>query len=195
VLVETKKLFSFPQEFRACYAKNSNDRVFEIAKMLNEAQMSKGVTLSFQSMDAHTQETIRRKNIKLDHFRETLQRYRQAGIVTYTELIIGLPGETLESFRDGINTLLNAGQHDGINMYLCQTLPNSEMNDVAYRAAHEIVDRRSPLLLQHSSPAVDPHQEYNDIVLGTSTMDAERFCETYKFAWAVQTFHCLGLAR
>ena len=195
LLVETKKIYDFPKEARFCTAKNSNDRVFEISKLLNEAGMSKGATLSFQSMDAHTLKLIKRTNMKIDDLRKHLKRYYEHGIVTYTELIMGLPGETLESFRAGIDTLLDAGKHEGLNIYLCQVLPQTDFDDQAYQEAHEIVARRSPLLMQHSAPVTDPHQEYNDIIISTATMDAEAWCETYKFAWAVQTFHCLGLAR
>mgnify|MGYP001563598849 CR=1 FL=1 len=95
------------------------DRVFQISKMLNSAGMSKGATLSFQSMDAHTLEAINRKNINMDDFRERLLEYNQNGIATYTELILGLPGESIESFKSGIDTLLDAGKHEGLNCYLC----------------------------------------------------------------------------
>ncbi len=195
VLTETKKLYGFPKEFRACTAKNSNDRVFEISQILNEAGMCKGATLSFQSMDPHTLQVIKRKNIKIDDFKERLQLYRKHGIATYTELILGLPGESLASFEAGIDTILDAGKHEGMNIYLCQVLPQTDFIDPAYQEAHDIVAVRSPILMQHSAPTVDPHQEYNDIIIGTSTMPDHTWINTYMFAWAVQTFHCLGLSR
>jgi tRNA A37 methylthiotransferase MiaB len=106
-LVQTKARWGgHPSKFRAAYAKKSDDKVFEIAKMLNDAGMSKGVTLSTQSMDPHTLHNIKRTNIAMDAFAPLAARYRAAGIPTYTELIIGLPGETLQSFYQGIETLL-----------------------------------------------------------------------------------------
>ena len=55
-LVRTKEKYGKPTKFRAAYAKNSNDRVFEIASILEEKEMCKGVTLSFQSMDSVTRD-------------------------------------------------------------------------------------------------------------------------------------------
>ena len=45
-LIDVKCLYGYPKQFRAAYAKNSNDRVFDIAKHLHEAGMCKGVTLT-----------------------------------------------------------------------------------------------------------------------------------------------------
>jgi radical SAM superfamily enzyme YgiQ (UPF0313 family) len=118
-LVKIKERYGYPKKFRAAYAKNSNELVFNISKMLADAGMSKGTTLSFQSMDEHTLSIIKRKNIRITNFKELMKRYAEANIPTYTELIIGLPGETYASFANGIDTLLEAGAHDGLQVYTC----------------------------------------------------------------------------
>jgi radical SAM superfamily enzyme YgiQ (UPF0313 family) len=68
-LVETKKESGMPSKFRAAYAKNSNQRVFEIAKLLNDEGMCKGVTLSFQSLDSNTLDAVKRKNMDVNDFK------------------------------------------------------------------------------------------------------------------------------
>ncbi|MBN8217045.1 MAG: cobalamin-dependent protein [Spirochaetes bacterium] len=68
VLVETKKKFGFPQKFRSCYGKNSDEKIFRISKLLSESEMLKSVTLARQSNDEQTLENIGRKNIKLSTF-------------------------------------------------------------------------------------------------------------------------------
>ncbi len=191
-LVAAKGAHGFPQKFRAAYAKNHNDALFEVAKMLSDADMSKGVTLSFQSMDAPVLEKIKRRNIT--EYREAISRYDGAAVPVYSELILGLPGETYDSFADGIASLLDAGQHDGINVYPCMVLENSEMAEPAYRALHEIKSVRTPILLLHGSPA-DPITEHYDIVIATRDMRFDDWRRAFRFAWAVQAFHCLGLTR
>jgi putative methyltransferase len=96
----------FPNKFRAAYAKNSNERVFTIARMLHAAGMNKGVTLSFQSMNDETLKLIKRHNIKTRQLPGPGGRYRAEGIATYSEFIIGLPGETYHTFADGLDTLI-----------------------------------------------------------------------------------------
>lgn len=194
-LIKTKRTYGYPVEYRACTAKNSGERVFAIAERLHAAGMHKGATMSMQSMDAHTLQTIHRSNIKTDDFAYWMRRYHDAGIATYTELIMGLPGETYESFKRGIDNLLEAGQHEHLSIYLLQCLPNSELSDPAYRTRHGLQTVRTPLLLQHSTITTEALQEQEEIVIATNTMPLADWKRTYLFAWAVQTFHCLGLTR
>ncbi|MBC8281274.1 MAG: radical SAM protein [Chloroflexi bacterium] len=194
-LVATKQKMGFPKQFRAAYAKNSNMKVFEIGKLLNDADMSKGVTLSFQSMDENTLSVIKRNNIKVQNFEELVKLYHQNDIPTYTEIIMGLPGETHDSFVDGIEKLLDAGQHDGLNIYVCIVLLNAEMGDPAYIEKHGIRTIKTPALLQHSSSSQDPVTEYYDIVIETNSMSESDYKRVFVCAWVVQAFHSLGLTQ
>jgi radical SAM superfamily enzyme YgiQ (UPF0313 family) len=112
-LAKAKQRKGYPKKFRAAYAKNSGERVFQVAKILHDAGMNKGVTLSFQSLNPTTLELVKRSNIKMDNFEQLIKKYNQHSIATYTELIIGLPGETYDTFAAGIDKLLNAGCHLG----------------------------------------------------------------------------------
>ena len=183
----------FPNKFRMCTAKNSNDKIFAIAKLLNDAGMNKGATLSFQSMDPHTLDIVRRSNIKLDVFSSLMSRYKAAGIATYTELIMGMPGETYESTKNGIDALLDR-QADSVNIsvYVCSMLPNSEMSDPEYVEKHKIKSVKMPILLAHSTPDEESSGEYQDMVIETSSMSNDDWKRGYLFYWAVQGLHCLG---
>ncbi|PIT96809.1 hypothetical protein COT82_01035 [Candidatus Campbellbacteria bacterium CG10_big_fil_rev_8_21_14_0_10_35_52] len=192
------KYDGYPQKFRMCTAKNSNDRIFEITKLLSDAGMNKGATLSFQSMDETTLETVKRKNIKIQKFSKLMDKYSGAGIATYTELILGMPGETYESSKRGIDTLLDA-QADAVNLYVyvCTMLPNSEMNNPQYSKQNGIKSVRMPILLSHSTSVSETEEivEYENIIVETSSMSNTDWQRTYLFYWIVQTFHCLGLTQ
>lgn len=194
-MADIKAKYGYPRKFRAAYAKNSNEKIFEIAKVLHKADMCKGVTLSFQSMDLHTLDVIKRANIKVTDFEKFMRLYRNEGISTYTELILGLPGETYDSFVAGIDQLIVAGQHDSLHIYTCTVLPNAEMGDPAYIDEHGICTVRVPVLLTHSTPSDDPTTEYGDTVIGTRTMPRKDWERAYLFSWAVQCFHCLSLTQ
>lgn len=194
-MVRTKQQLGYPQKFRASYAKRSDDKVFTISKMLNDAGMSKGVTLSMQSMDPHTLAVIKRKNIAIEDFRPLVDRYREHSIPTYTELIIGLPGETLASYKAGIETLLQGGQHDNLVIYTCMVLRNSEMADPTHMAEQGIIKQRVPLMDNHSSTRPDEIPEYNDIVIATQSMPHSDWRQAYLISWIVQALHCLGLTQ
>lgn len=194
-MVEMKQKYGYPNKFRTAYAKNSGERVYQIAKMLHEAGMNKGVTLSFQSMDEGTLTAVKRKNIGTKMYSDLMQRYRKEGIATYSEIIIGLPGESYESFANGIDSLLNAGGHDGLNVYTCEALPNSELSDPAYRARYGITTIHTPVLFYHATPSPDDHVERYEIVTSTNTLPPEDWLKCELFAWAVQAMHCLPLTQ
>lgn len=133
--------------------------------------------------------------MKVNNFRELITTYREAKIPTYTELIIGLPGETYESFKDGIDTLLEAGQHDSLSIYNAMLLENSEMNKAEYKKLHGIASARIPLLLLHGSIEPDDVVEFYDVVTATATMPSDKWVKTTVFAWMVQALHCLNLTQ
>ena len=193
-LVRTNQKYGFPKKFRAAYAKNSNQRVFMIAKLLNESEMCKGVTLSLQSTDESVLTLIKRKNMQINRFAELVSMYQEERIPTYTELIIGLPGETRESFVKGLDDMLEAGQHDSLNVYHAMVLPNAELNDPNYRQLHGIRSVRTPLLLLHGTDG-DDIPEFNEIVIETRTMSVEDWIWLTTLAYVVQAFHCLNVTK
>lgn len=194
-LVDVKRKHGLPTKFRAAYAKNSNQRVFEIARMLNNEGMCKGVTLSFQSLDPHTLQEVRRKNMAVNDFTGLMKMYRDEKIPTYTELILGLPGETYDSFANGIDSLMESGQHEGLNIYHAMLLPNSELSKPDYIAKHGIKSVKTELLLLHGTRETNDIPEYYDIVVETATLPKSDWIRASLFAYVVQAFHCLNLTR
>ncbi|HTL37126.1 MAG TPA: cobalamin-dependent protein, partial [Kofleriaceae bacterium] len=62
-LVAAKAATGYPAQFRTNFAKNSNERVFEISRLLHDAQMFTGTTLSMQSTSAPVLAAIKRQSI------------------------------------------------------------------------------------------------------------------------------------
>ncbi len=162
---------------------------------MNKQNLDKGITLSVQSMDPETLLTIKRSNLKYETLSAFIKRYQKEGIDTYTEVILGLPGETYKSFRDGIEALLEASAHDSLWIYRCSVLPNAPMNDLDYKTKHKIKTVKSPADLHHIEPGKDPIQEYDEMVVETATMQTKDYVKSQLLAWATQTFHALGLLR
>lgn len=192
-VIDLYKTTGYPQKFRVNYMKNSDEKVFEINKRLYEAGMNKGVTLSFQSLCPETLEIIGRKNITMSHFKKWLQAYKQLGISAYSELILGLPGETYESFKNGVEQLLEAGQHSSIFIYNCELLVNSKLGDKNFRKQYEIETVKIPFNQDHFALVSDSIQEYSNIIVSTSSMKREDWVRTATFSVFMQALHCLGL--
>lgn len=194
-LAETKKKYGYPPTFRVCNMKNSNAVVFSIEEVLHESYMAKGTSLSFQSLSPEVLHNVHRKNIKIDLFHELQTRYMKAGMPTYTEIIIALPGETYETFVSGLNTLLENGQHSQIHIYNCTILVNSEMGEEKYLKKYGIKTVEIPIFQQHVTPDTSDHHviEYENIVVATDAMPLEDWRRAYEFAWAILCFHYLGI--
>jgi len=194
-LVSVRKQHGYPRQFRTAFAKTNPANIYRIAKLLQEVNMQKGITLSAQSMDPTTLQNVKRKNLRNDQLLSLFNLYRIDKIPTYTELIIGLPGETNTSFKKGVNLLLELGQHDGLFIYLCMVLPNSEMANIEYSGKFGIKTRRFPLILAYASPNTDGITEFHDIVTETNDMSLNDWKKRVIFSWVVQSFHCLNLTQ
>lgn len=195
-LVASKRKTGYPKVFRPCYEKNSADRVFNICSILNSEGMDKGATMAYQTLCDEALKNIGRKNLTMEHFSSLVQKYNEAGIPCYSELILGLPGETKQSFCEGICRLLENGQHNSINVYHCEMLPNSDMSDKAFIEKHGIRTIKVPFNHIHSAIKRDEEvQEYSYLVRATATLPEEDWVYANLFSITVQCFHSLGLLR
>ena len=194
-IVESKETTGYPQIFRPCYDKNSDDAVFEISKKLNMYGMDKGATMAYQTLSADALRNVNRKNLTLEHFSGLLSKYNAAGIPTYSELILGLPGETYDSFCDGVCRLLESGQHNSVSVYYLELLPNAEMAGEEYIKKHGLDVVRVAFNHIHSSDREEEVREYSRLVIGSNTMSREMWVKSNMFSITVQCFHNLGLLR
>lgn len=194
-LIKTKKKYGFPCTFRVCNTKNSNETVFNIESALYKSGLSKGASLSMGSLSNEVLKNIKRNNIKIDTFHEQQNKFAEKGMSTYTELILPLPGETYTSFIDGINALLENGQHSQLNIYNCSIMVNAEMGQKSYQERYGIKTVEIPIFQAHSTPDKSAHSvvEYEEIVIETDTMPINDWRKSFCFAWAVQCFHYLGI--
>lgn len=195
-LIDAKKKNGFPEVFRPCYEKNSDERVFRICSALNSVGMDKGATMAYQTLSDDALRNIGRKNLTMEHFSSLMKKYNEAGIPTYSELILGLPGETKESFCKGICRLLENGQHNSVSVYHCEILPNSELAQPEYIEKHKIETIKVAFNHIHSAPKKDEEvKEYSYIVRSTGTLSREDWVYANLFSICLQCFHSLGVLR
>ena len=94
-LKKSKEKYGWPRQIMATTGKNSKDRVMEITNILGDMF---SINMSMQSMDEQVLKNIKRANIKLDHMIDVNNHLIEQGRSTKAELIVGLPGETKETF-------------------------------------------------------------------------------------------------
>jgi radical SAM superfamily enzyme YgiQ (UPF0313 family) len=182
----------YPNLFRTAWAKVSSEKIIPMAKELQNGGLLLAVTLSLQSLDETALETIKRANLKFSTFSDLVGTFRKSEIPTYTELIRGLPGETLESFKKGLEDIMNA-KIGTVYIYNCGVFVNAPMNEPAYRDYNKIETIRSPIYLAHSSVNQNEIPEFENLTIGTSSYTYEELKEMYYFSWMVQTLHSFGI--
>ncbi len=194
-LIDAKHKTGYPYIFNINYSKTKADNVFLINKLLNESKMSRGVPLSFQSFSPVVLKNIRRENMNLKDFSTLIARYNEAGVTTYSELIIGLPGETYESFCRGIGILFEAGQHKTVNIYSFELLCNSSLGSPENIKKYEFETVRIPLIRLHCAPDTEDVTEYSNIVVSSFSMNRAMWKLSSLFYNSIQCFHNFGLLR
>ena len=171
------------------YAKNSTEVVFEIAREIGT--YGRGVTVSVQSMHDATLSAIRRDNLDINDIGYLMDLSARTGVGTYTEMILGLPGETWNSWCHGMCQLLELGQHNSIDVWFLQLLENSAIATATSRQQwrFDTVMAQDYLALEQSQ---DPVPEYAEIVRGTSTLTRQELIDCYMYAWMIVQMHVTG---
>lgn len=195
-IIKLKAEYGYPQKFETIAAKEKDDFIFKINQKMHKAGLNKGVSVACQSLSPTVLKNVGRKNMPLERFSQLLTRYRNAGISTYTDIMLGLPGETFESFCRGLFQVIEAGQHDSININRCELLPNSIMYSKEIVEKYKIKTIRSSLCQNHSraSGGATPGSR-SDLVVETDTMSREEWREACRISAMVQSFHLMGIMR
>lgn len=195
-VIELKEKYSYPEKFETASAKNKDDFTFKINQKLENSGLNRGVSVAVQSMSPETLEIIGRKNMSVNKLSDQLKKYRENNIDTYTDLILGLPGETLGSFCKGIFEVIEAGQHYSVSVHRCEVFPNTIIYSDEIRKKYQIRTIRSQLCQNHSKISKDSNaSSRSQIIVETSTMTTDEWKTALKVATMAQSFHCLGLLR
>lgn len=128
-MIDQKQTYGYPETYSFNWQKNSTEHTLEMVEYLTNNNSARGFTLSVQSMSDEVLTNIKRKNMEVSNFQNIMQQCNVKNIQTYTELILGLPGETYNSWVTGIDKLLTVGQHNNIEVWLCQMLVNAELSN------------------------------------------------------------------
>ncbi len=191
IVAKSKKKTGFPHALSVQSTKNGLEKNYKILKFLADNGLNKGVSLSMQSLDMQTLEAIRRDNISNNVYYELQKRFTRDGIETYSDLIIALPNETYKSFIEGIFQLIENGQHNRIQFGNLSILPNAEMGDIEYQRKYKMEIVKTKIINIHGEKLkfgadVD---EYQDLVISTSTMSRNDWIKARSFSWWVAFLH------
>ena len=192
-IIEIQERYGYPKTFSVAWAKNQKREVVDIVKKLLDAPgFNQGLTLSVQSLDVDVLENIRRKNMEMNKLEEVFEMCEQRNIPTYTELILGLPGESLTSWKENFWRLFRMGNHTGLTVFQAQLLENAEMN-LLQKKLYRIKGQR--VTDYFSGSYSNEHiEEGIDIIVSTKDLPFEVMLDAEIFSWYINTFHINGVS-
>jgi len=192
-LIEVQKRWGRLTSFSMTWAKNQKNEVVDIVKKLihESPNFGQGLTVSVQSMDHDVLENIKRRNLDQHKIDEIFALCDRNNIPVYTELILGLPGETVKSWKDAFWKIFRAGNHTGINILQAQLLENAEMNLLQKRMWK--IDSVPVYDYMSGSYGDADLNECVDVVISTKDIPREEMLDTLVWNSFIQTFHINGL--
>ncbi|MGV8058407.1 MAG: B12-binding domain-containing radical SAM protein [Smithellaceae bacterium] len=189
-VADNKAAFGYPKAFSVQNTKNSKERIFELQKILNDAGLQKGVNLALQSLNKETLRCIERSNIDNQTYAELQKLFTQSNIPTFTDLIVGLPGESYKSFTAGVAEIIASGQHNRIQFINLTILENTLMAQNVYQTEHGLALVEAELTAHHSSlDTAIGVKETQYLVTATRSMPAPDWVKTRVFSWLASLLH------
>jgi radical SAM superfamily enzyme YgiQ (UPF0313 family) len=192
-LSEVKQKTGYPEKLNITWAKVSSEKIIPIAQKLNEQNLVRAISLSVQSLDKNVLKTISRSNIKFTDFESLVNQFDNHGLDSYTELIMGLPGETIQTYKNTWATLASIYPAPSILTWNCSVFNNAPMNDKSYKDEHGIETFKSPVFMQHSVSQYNEIPEYERMVRKTKTLPNDDIIQIYLYDWVMLTFHAYGI--
>ena len=192
--VETQKRYGYPKMFRVFYSKNTEEATYQLGMLLHKHDLTKAISMARESNNPEVLQNIGRSNIKMSVFDSLQNRFNEAGVPTQVDMILGLPGETYDSFVQGLEGVFEASFNGQLIIFPLTVLPNTELADLDYREKFGIKTVRLPLNEMHGSiRRREEIDETEELVIATNTLPKEKWEQAMVLMWVVALLHSLKI--
>lgn len=174
-LVACKERNGYPLMVNMQAAKNRPDRVTEITELLVAGGMLTSQPVSLQTVSPQALRLVDRANIKESTYVALQDKLHEKKISSYTELIWPLPGETLDSFRQGIGKLCRSGAGTVV------TYPQLLLRNTPMERQREELGIETIRVVDDASEA--------EVVVGTNWVTQREYEEGVWYYYAVVTLY------
>ena len=180
--------YDYPQYIECLTPKSNWDNIIKINdKLKNRVALG----LSMQSLNLETLDGIKRRNWTREQYLEFLNKLKQRGKSSFSEMIIPLPNETEKSYFEGVKFLMDNGVQT--RTYTLMMLVGAELGrDKAIRD-YELKSKWRVLPKQFGEYRGEKILEIEQICVGTKTMAYQEYlnCRNYSFIAKLLGHHFL----
>ena len=181
---EAQKRHGWPRYIDATTGKNRPERVIQSLEKANGAMV---IYQAVQSLDDTTLKNIKRQNISKEAYATAMIHVRARGLRSLSDLILGLPGETLASHLASISELVDAGTNE-MHLFQAMMLKGSELETVESRTRYRFDTRFRVLPKNYGVYDDEKVFDVDEIVVATDTMTFEDYLEARRFALTFSVF-------
>ena len=183
-ILELQKKYNWPQGISVSTGKHFGN-VIDTTEMLMD---SFDFSMSVQSMDHDVLDTIGRKNISPEKYKEAGIKLRKKGRSTLSETIVPLPKETLKSFFKGMVDLMD-WKVSRIITNTVMFLNGTIYKDKKYIEQFNYKTKFRLLPAQFGIYGEEKVFEFEEVGVSTNTMNFEEYLETRKFSFLVEMLY------
>lgn len=129
ILKKLQDQYGWPLRILSTTGKNNKERIIQSTEILGT---SIAINMSVQSMNKTVLKNIERQNVNLETYKEVNEALLRQGRTQKAEVIVPLPGETYETFLQGLKELM-ATRAQLIYSYTLQLLYGTDYKNPEYR--------------------------------------------------------------
>jgi len=191
LLRDMKDRSGYPDSISIYTDKHPSDRVLEINKTLSDILP---FNISFQTMTASVLKNIKRVNISDDRINVALRFAEENGLMLVTELIFGLPGETIDSFFASLDKVVRL-RFESVLILQLYILKGSEMDTPAHREQYGVKTKFMISENGYTEYQSISNVEVDEWVTETNTINATDYALFNKTILMFDFIHGYGFAR
>ncbi|MEO0975109.1 MAG: radical SAM protein, partial [Pseudomonadota bacterium] len=179
-IASLKREHNAPQRLLYSTAKNNPDRVEQLARILTDAELLHNHSISLQTLNPEALKKASRDNIGRESYLRLQRRLNEWQVPSFVELLWPMPGETLESFKTGVDDLCSMGTQS-FTIY-----PLLWLNNVGYA---DKTEEFGVVTLTEEDPVSG-----GQVVIQTNEVSFNEYVDGLLYAMSVYLLHnCRGL--
>ncbi len=181
---EIQQQYQYPLIINATTGKNQAERVIKSLEKVNGALV---MYLAVQSLNHDVLENVKRSNIQLEAYEEIQTQITARGMRSNSDLILGLPGDSLESHVGSLRKLIDLGT-SRLNNFQAILLKGSEMETAAVRKQYAYNTKYR--LLPKSFGVYNGNKvfEVEEIIVSSAVMSFDDYLTARKYHLAIGAF-------
>jgi putative methyltransferase len=200
LICQTRATHGFPRMLYYSAAKNHPDRSIEIAKKFAAAGLCTTHTLAIQHTNTEVLAATDRENISPRKQIAVAQALTESDIPIDVQLILGIPGDSYERWKDALADLMEWGIHDAYDTYFYSLLPNAPAAEPAFLEEWRVQTIDRVLLADTAQPWKIGNPDRvritkSRIIVGSKTFTPDDWARMFTYLAHVKAFHNGSLTR